>query len=357
MPVNKNAMTRYKILDELLSCKYHNYSLNDLTEEVNKRLDDMSISAVTRRCIEKDIAYIEYEGPFMASITRYTASGYDKEKQKSIDKMCLKYTKPSYSIFKKEMSSDEEYLISETLSLLGQFDGLPNLNALEGLRLELGVRRDTKIISFTKNPLEFKNLIGELFIAISHKQVICISYELFSSPEEEKRISLNPYLLKEYNRRWYLFASAEEDEKLLCFSLDRIKDVTPLPSHKYIECKENLDEFFDDIIGVTRYADRDIDHIVFWTSDYSKDYVRTKPLHDSQIHYKGEKEIELRKAYPQLEDGAFFSIDCIENYELIRELSTFGGDLLVLYPSHIQKKIYDRCRIMNERYLSILPNE
>ena len=34
MPANKNAMTRYMILDELLSNRYHNYSLDDLTEEV-----------------------------------------------------------------------------------------------------------------------------------------------------------------------------------------------------------------------------------------------------------------------------------------------------------------------------------
>ena len=32
MPANKNAMTRYKILDDLLSCRYHNYSLDDLTQ-------------------------------------------------------------------------------------------------------------------------------------------------------------------------------------------------------------------------------------------------------------------------------------------------------------------------------------
>ena len=37
MPANKNAMTRYKILDELLSSRYHNYSLDDLTEEVSNR--------------------------------------------------------------------------------------------------------------------------------------------------------------------------------------------------------------------------------------------------------------------------------------------------------------------------------
>ncbi len=34
MPQTKNAMFRYKVLDRLLKDKYHNYSLNDLTEEV-----------------------------------------------------------------------------------------------------------------------------------------------------------------------------------------------------------------------------------------------------------------------------------------------------------------------------------
>ena len=50
------------------------------------------------------------------------------------------------------MSDDEEYLLKEALSLLGQFDGLPNLDALESLRLGLGVRKyDKQIISFSKN--------------------------------------------------------------------------------------------------------------------------------------------------------------------------------------------------------------
>lgn len=61
MPTNKNAMTRYKILDDLLSNRYHNYSLDDLTEELNRRLNEMDIDSVTRRCVEKDIHYLEYE--------------------------------------------------------------------------------------------------------------------------------------------------------------------------------------------------------------------------------------------------------------------------------------------------------
>ena len=61
MPANKNAMTRYMILDELLSNRYHDYSLDDLTEEVSRRLSELysDTKGVVRRTIEKDIDYIE----------------------------------------------------------------------------------------------------------------------------------------------------------------------------------------------------------------------------------------------------------------------------------------------------------
>lgn len=121
MPVNKNAMTRYKILDELLSNRYHNYSLNDLTEEVNKRLIEVysDSNGVVRRTIEKDIYYLEYEGPFVVDIERYSVPSYNLETQKSYTKQCLRYAHPGFSIFKKTMSDDEKYLLREVLSLLG----------------------------------------------------------------------------------------------------------------------------------------------------------------------------------------------------------------------------------------------
>ena len=82
MPANKNAMTRYKILDDLLNNRYHNYSLDDLTEEVNYRLSEMypDTNGVVRRTIEKDIFYLEYEGPFLVDIERYTVDAYNKER-------------------------------------------------------------------------------------------------------------------------------------------------------------------------------------------------------------------------------------------------------------------------------------
>lgn len=191
MPTNKNAMTRFKILDELLSCRYHNYSLDDLTDEVNNRLSELypDTDGVGRRTIEKDIYYLEYEGPFMVEIERYSIDAFNPERQKTYVKKCLRYANPSFSIFKKEMSDDEECLLREALSLLGQFDGLPNFDRLESLRLGLGIGRPYKqIISFTKNPLKNSNLLGELFTAISQKQVVKIYYRTFETTPYESII-------------------------------------------------------------------------------------------------------------------------------------------------------------------------
>lgn len=357
-------MTRYQILDELLSNRYHNYSIGDLTDEVNRRLAEMEKApdkkgktdkSVSRRCIELDIQYLEKESPFFVEIERYSVPAYSIEKQKTCTKRCLRYADPSFSIFKKKMTSDEEYLLSEALSLLGQFDGLPNFDALENLRKGLATVPERQIISFTKNLLEDSSLIGRLFTAISQQQVIEIGYHRFAEPDKQLTLCLHPYLLKEYNHRWFLFAAAESDGKLLCFALDRIDDVTPQPSHKYIPFDGDLEEYFDDIIGVTNYVDEPVQHIVFWVSDGSKDYVKTKPIHGSQRHYTGDKELALRQQYPSLQGGAFFSIDCKYNYELIRELCSFGNGLLVLSPESIQEKVLERINAMMKGYSEIVP--
>lgn len=353
MPANKNAMTRYKILDELLSCRYHNYSLDELTEEVSKRLSDIypNTDGVGRRTIEKDIYYLEYEGPFMVEIERYSVASYNFETQKTYSKRCLRYANPAFSIFKKEMSDDEVYLLREALSLLGQFDGLPNLDRLEGLRLGLGSNRNEKqIISFTKNPLENSNLLGELFTAISQKQVIELHYHVFSKPNEDLQINLNPYLLKEYNRRWYLFAETETGSKLLNFSLDRIDKCIALPSHKYRDYEGDINEWFNDIIGVTVLDKSPVYKIIFWVSDSSKDYVMTKPLHDSQRVLSMDETHILQNKFPFLKDGVFFRMDCKRNYELIRELTSFGENLLVIEPKDIQNEIYEKISLLNNNY-------
>ena len=341
MPTNKNALIRYKYLDRLLSDHHHYYDIHDLTEKVNDMLHNDGFPEVTQRCIEKDLNTLEY-APFSAPIRRFNWNG----------KRCIAYSDRSFSIFKQEMSREERNLLREVLSTIGQFDGLDNFQWLDDFKIGLGLEERRQIIFFSSNPyLQNSNLLGTLFDYISNEVVIRLSYHTFSD-ETIRSIQFHPYLLKQYNDRWFLLGAAS-DGKILTFALDRIDKVEPLPEKKYVPCLEDLTERFEDIVGVTLYEDRPIEHIVFWASDASKDYIMTKPIHESQTSIKGEAENNLHDKYPQLDGGAFFSIDCIPNYELIRELCSFGKGLIVLEPSSIQNEVFNRISVMLENYLKV----
>ena len=325
----------------MLSDRHHFQDIHDLTEKCNNKLVAAGLPTVTQRCIEKDINYLEYD-PFFAEIERFRVSG----------KRCIRYADPSFSIFKKELSKEESNLIHELLNTIGQFDGLANFEWLKQFKIGLGIKERPKIISFSNNPyLQNSNLLGILFDNISNNVVVELKYHTFSNTEQ-KRIVFHPYLLKQYNDRWYIIGAADSDKKILNFALDRIDNVTPRPEVEFKPCEVDIFERFEDIVGITLHHDRDIEHIIFWASDYSKNYIITKPIHESQKLLRSELLNEISAKHPNLKNGAIFSIDCIPNYELIRELCSFGKELIVLAPTTIQNEIFERIKAMYELYFS-----
>ncbi len=319
MPTNKNAYIRYKCLDKLLSDRHHYYDRKALTEKVNDMLYELGYKSVGKRTIEKDLDAMMC-APFNAPIKEIKKNG----------KLILMYSDYSFSISSQELSREERNLLHEVLSTIGQFDGLDNFQWLEDFKIGLGLEERRKIISFSNNPhLKNSNLLGTLFDNISNEVAVRLSYHTFNNPTV-RSIYFHPYLLKQYNDRWFLLGAADSDNKILTFALDRIDKVESMPDQKYIPCPDDLTERFEDIVGVTYYEDRPIEHILFWVCNASKDYIETKPLHGSQTPQCGEVEVQLRREYPQLEDGVFYTIDCIKNYELIRLLCSYGKDLIVL---------------------------
>jgi len=346
-------MTRYKILDDLLSDRYHCYTLDSLTEKVGERLVNMGLSPVSRRQIEKDIQYLEYGSEFLVDIERYTADGdacFNNKLMKAVYRKGLRYADPSFSIFKKKLSDDEKNLMRDLLSLVGQFNGLPELETLEDMRQRLQLGEEKQCISLSKNPLEGTNTFGTLYASISHKQVVELTYHTYRDVNAKKQIVVSPQLLKEYNRRWFLICITNTDNKVLTFALDQLDTITQCPTNVYKEYDGDLNERYEDIVGITYFEDKPVEHIVFWVSDNSMTYVLTKPIHESQKHYTGDNESALRKQYSSLQGGAFYSIDCIVNYELVRELMSFGPDLLVLEPTSLTNEIVEKLNTHYKAY-------
>lgn len=339
--VKKNAIMRYKILDTLLSNRNRYYSISELLEKVNEALELDGMEPVSRRCIEKDLNTLEC-APYEAVIERVWYHG----------KKCIRYAEEGFSIFTKKLTEEEENLLSEVLNTIGQFDGLDTFEWLDSLKKRLDIKEHRRIIQFDSNPyFEGRNLIGSLFTAISNKQVLALKYHTFKDPQV-KEVVVYPYLLKEYNNRWFLIVGVE-DGTILNFALDRIDDFKPMPHIDYIEPDEDLESRFDDIVGVTLFKDKPTEDILLWVNEEGFQYVKTKPLHGSQRDVKGEEDKTMREKYPALQGGRFFRLQCILNYELEQLLMSKMNQLVVLEPATLKDSLINRIKKMDSLYSSI----
>lgn len=339
--VKKNAIMRYKILDSLLSNRNRYYSISELLEKVNEALELDGMEPVSRRCIEKDLNTLEC-APYEAAIERVWYHG----------KKCIRYAEEGFSIFTKKLTEEEENLLSEVLNTIGQFDGLDTFEWLDSLKKRLDIKEHRRIIQFDSNPyFEGRNLIGSLFTAISNKQVLALKYHTFKDPQV-KEVVVYPYLLKEYNNRWFLIVGVE-DGTILNFALDRIDDFKPMPHIDYIEPDEDLESRFDDIVGVTLFKDKPTEDILLWVNEEGFQYVKTKPLHGSQRDVKGEEDKTMREKYPALQGGRFFRLQCILNYELEQLLMSKMNQLVVLEPATLKDSLINRIKKMDTLYSSI----
>ena len=362
MPANKNAVIRYMYLDQMLSDRHHYYSRADLCDKCNARLVRDGYSEVSKRTIELDLIDMGLP-PFNMDIDDSLVIN---------GKHIVRYTDQSVSLFSKPLSDDEKRLLREALSTMGQFSGLENFEWIANLQEKLddeqsfggkGITDDglqRKIISFSSNPyLKNINLLGKLFTAISNRKVISVEYKKFDS-DIVSRFVVYPYLLKEYSDRWYLICNSIGDEVypyredfVMNLPLDRILSFDEVEGIEYKDCPLDLDERFDDIIGVSYFENRDAEPVLFAVTKTTANYIRTKPLHSSQIELISSQQEELKANYPSLSDYVFFTIECIPNLELHSLLYGFGQNLVVLSPDSIRKAMKNEAEKQAEMYNSI----
>ena len=344
-------MTRYALIDSMLANRHKAVSIQDITDFVNEHLPEFGIDeGVSKRCIEKDIEYLEWSSPFSVELERYSIDATTVN-DRVYKKRCLRYADPTFSIFKKKLTQDEKAVLESALTTLGSFDGLDNFEWLAELRKQLKVEERKPIISLSKNLVENSTLIASLFSAISNEQVVELTYRKFLDSTERKVI-ISPYLLKEYSRRWYIVGGVYDTNSVLNFALDRLVEIEFKTGYTFKPCETDLEERFEEIIGVTFNEEVPLTQILFWVSDAIKGYIHTKPIHGSQIHIKGDRADKLHILYPQLQSGDFLTIECRENFELIRELTAWGDDLIVLTPVSLRDRIVDRINRMKTRYQS-----
>jgi len=324
MPVNRNALIRYRTIDQCLQNRQKKWTLENLIDACGEALYEYQgiDTGVSRRTIQADIEMMRsnklgYEAPIIV-----------------LDKKYYTYSDKNYSIANSPINQQDMQVLSEVSGLLKQFKGFNHFTDLNEMVSKLEDKIYTQktqsapVIDFEKNDnlkgLEWIEVIRKAIVA---KKAISITYQSFKA-REASTFGFSGYLLKEYRNRWFLLGVAHvRNQPLLNLALDRIQVIATHEDSYRENTTIDFSIYYNDCIGVTKSPGQRDSEVVFWVDAANAPYVITKPLHHTQ------------KLLSEDETGKIFSIRVIMNFELERELLGFGAKMRVLGPRILVKQI------------------
>lgn len=129
MPVNKNALIRYKTIDRCLRNKYRRWTLDDLVEACSDALYEMEgiMRGVSVRTIQSDI-----------QVMRSDKLGYEAPIE-VYDGKFYRYADDDYSITDSPLSDDTCRLVMKAINLIRQ-KGHPSDDELSDILEKVGHR-------------------------------------------------------------------------------------------------------------------------------------------------------------------------------------------------------------------------
>ena len=309
MPVNKNALARYRIIDDCLTNTMRKYpKLPDIQQKIEAQLNK-SISASS---INKDLKAIReiYGAPI---IFHKQKKGY-----------C--YAEEGFSIKEFPLTYDEIEALDLAPAMLQQLKGtklydqfLHAVNKLiEGYRIgkTLGKDENEIIQTETATGSPGTNWLEPLLKAIIEHECLAIQYKAFGG--ETKIHTISPYLLKEYRNRWYLVGYSDRSEKVLVWGLDRIQAVDNSKEPFYQEPDFNSADYFQYSFGITQMHYSLPERVVLSFISEQAPYLLSQPIHASQeVLVNNDTEIRIAiKVYLSHELNQFI----LGNIDKIREI-------------------------------------
>lgn len=254
-------------------------------------------------------------------------------------KRLWRYKDTGFSIM--QQTSKDMEIIRHSLENLNLFKGDPRYDMLRFYLMGLQKGFSETGLSFmtfdNNNEAVGLDYVEPILEAITHKYPLKICYKPFN--KDEFAVNIHPYHLRQYNRRWYVFAYSEDKKEIQNYPLDRITKLEHL-SKPYIETDVDFEKYFDDIVGVTNYKKCRIEKVVLKVSNKSIDYIRTKPLHRTQTELK-----ELNT-----ESQIFIQLKLKINTELEMLLLSYGDAIEIIEPLWLRVKFAEITKKVSDNY-------
>lgn len=334
MSTNKNAVLRYNVLDKCFQNKGRKYFFQDLLDMVNGALleDNPSSSGIQIRQLREDIRFMKSESGYSAPIEAF------REGKKAY----YRYSDDTFSINNSPLNSTEAEQLKNAISVLQRFEGSPEFEWVNELAPmisdQFGLKNESKKVMGFDSNIDYTGyeFITPIFNAIVNKEVLEIAYQPFN--KEAYTLSFHPYYLKQFNNRWFVLGrNSQLNVNHWNLALDRIKSLKGI-SEKYVSDETDWEDYFYDIIGVTKPENEKVQEVILLFSKEQTPYVQTKPLHPSQratVLDNGELQVKL---------------SLILNYELEMKVLSFGEKVKVVSPESLKNRISDRLILASKKY-------
>lgn len=212
------------------------------------------------------------------------------------------------------------------------------VDTAELLTDSLNESKDTlNYIAFeSNNALRGIENLRPLLYAIKNHRKVSFVHENFETGLH-REYAVKPYLLKEYQNRWYLVGIKTGRDDFRTFGIDRmrnlvVRDLTFRPNPKL-----NPIDLFENIIGVTYSAENPEEVILSFTPLQGK-YVKALPFHHSQeIIEDDAKEFRIR-------------LWIVPNYEFKQKILMLGETVHVQRPKWFAEEVKESLQAAINQY-------
>lgn len=194
--------------------------------------------------------------------------------------------------------------------------------------LRLGKERLSGRVSVEDIPSGHMHLTA-IMEAMTESRKIKIRYHKYTSSQADS-LTLHPYAVKEFAKRWYLVAYCEERESLRVYGLDRIKALDITEDDFKMPAGFDVDATFATSFG-TYLPEGKAQVVTFRTTEKEARFLRDLPLHSSQEEIKSSDK-----------EHVTFSIFVCPNESLIMEFCKHGRRLEVLSPESVRTAVAEQ---------------
>ena len=187
-------------------------------------------------------------------------------------------------------------------------------------------------------PSEYGRL-GEMTEAMKKRVCLRMTYKKYGNAEP-KVVTLEPYCIKLFKRRWYVFGRLHDAERdsYRIYSFDRVKEIELTDLHYDLPADFSAKELFKDYYGILLSHDTEAERIVVRAYGNERFYVRDLPIHHSQ------QEIGAGEGY------ADFELRMHATSDFCSHVLSRSNQLQVLEPAWLVKKIKAMLQDALERY-------